>query len=60
MLPMLPYVHPRLASPYAGPTARRRLEPPGFLGLNYGRMTPITTLVSHAAYGAILGWAFAG
>lgn len=60
VLPMLPYVHPRLASPYAGPTARRRLEPPGFLGLNYGRMTPITTLVSHAAYGAILGWAFSG
>lgn len=58
ILPMLPYIHPRLASPYSGPTAVRRLEPPGFMGLNYGRMTPVSTLLSHAAYGAILGWAF--
>ncbi len=60
ILPLLPYLHPRVASPYSGPTARRRLEPPGFLGLNYGRMTPVTTLVSHAAYGSILGWALPG
>lgn len=57
ILPLLPYIHPRIASPYAGPTARRRLEPPGFLGLHYGRMTPVTTLLSHMAYGGLLGWA---
>lgn len=59
VMPLLPYFHPRVASPYAGPVARRRLQPPGFLALNYGRMTPIATLLSHALYGAILGWALA-
>ncbi|SDY87374.1 hypothetical protein [Citreimonas salinaria] len=59
IMPLLPYFHPRVASPYAGPIAQRRLQPPGFLALNYGRMTPITTLLSHAFYGAILGWVLA-
>ena len=31
------------------------LEPPGFLMLNYGRGTPIATLLAHIAYGAIVG-----
>ena len=31
------------------------LEPPGFFGLNYGRRTPITTLVAQVVYGATLG-----
>jgi hypothetical protein len=31
------------------------LEPPGFLLVNYGRQTPIATLVSHVAYGALVG-----
>lgn len=55
VLPVLPHVHPRMASMYAAPTAARRLEPPGFLGLNYGRGTPLTTLAAHLAYGVILG-----
>jgi len=54
-LPAMPYLHPHMASDYAGPSATRRLEPPGFVGLNYGRWTPLTTIVAHAAYGAILG-----
>ena len=54
-LPVLPYVHPRLASEYNGVTSQRRLEPPGFLALNYGRMTPLTTLIGQAVYGATLG-----
>jgi hypothetical protein len=58
MLPVVPYLHPRMASPYTGPTTRRRLEPPGFMGLNYGRRTPLTTTLAHVLYGIILGAAF--
>ena len=55
LLPLLPYVHPRMASEYEGPTHVRRLQPPEFLGLNYGYRTPLTTIVAHALYGLILG-----
>jgi len=55
LLPLLPYVHPRMASEYEGPSRGRRLQPPGFLGLNYGYRTPLTTIVAHALYGLILG-----
>jgi hypothetical protein len=58
ILPMLPYVHPRMASEYDGPTATRRLEPPGFLGLNYGRRTALITLLGQVVYGAVLGAAY--
>ncbi len=54
-LPLLPYLHPRMASEYDGPTELRQLEPPGFMGLNYGPRTPLTTLVGQAVYGATLG-----
>ena len=50
-----PAMHPRMVSEYFGPTPNRHLQPPGFLALNYGRRTPIVTLISHLAYGAILG-----
>lgn len=55
MLPLLPYIHPRMATEYEGPTATRRLEPPGFMGLNYGYRTPLITLIGHTCYGTILG-----
>lgn len=55
MLPVMPHFHPRMASEYDGPDDKRRLEPPGFLGLNYGYRTPLTTLVAQTAYGLILG-----
>lgn len=51
----LPGVHPRMASETHGPTATRQLEPPGFLGLNYGVRTPVSIILSHAVFGAILG-----
>jgi hypothetical protein len=54
-LPLLPYVHPRIASEYDGPTAIHTLEPPGFLALNYGYGTPLTTLFAQTIYGAVLG-----
>jgi hypothetical protein len=55
LMPILPAVHPRMASEQRGPEPTRALEPPGVLALNYGRQTPVVTLVAHVAYGAILG-----
>lgn len=54
-LPFLPHVHPRMASEDDGPTVRRRLEPPGFLGLNYGWGTPVSTMAGMLVYGLVLG-----
>lgn len=59
ILPLLPEVHPRLATEYDGPTDGQRLEPPGFMGINYGYRTPLVTLMAHTAYGALLGALFA-
>ncbi len=55
VLPLLPHLHPRMASEYEGPSRGRRLQPPGFLALNYGYRTPLTTIAAHALFGAILG-----
>lgn len=55
IVPLLPSLHPRVASEYDGPTPTRMLEPPGFLALNYGRGTPIATMVAHVVYGGVLG-----
>jgi hypothetical protein len=54
-LPVMPGVHPRMASALRGPTVARQLEPPGFLALNYGVRTPISVLAAHVVFGAILG-----
>lgn len=55
LVPLLPGLHPRMASETTGPEPTRMLEPPGFLALNYGRRTPAITLIAHVAYGVILG-----
>jgi hypothetical protein len=55
VVPLLPSIHPRMASEEHGPTVTRQLEPPGPLALHYGPMTPLFVLVGHAAYGMILG-----
>jgi hypothetical protein len=52
---LLPALHPRMASELQGPTPTRELEPPGFMARNYGRRTPITVILAHLLYGAILG-----
>jgi hypothetical protein len=44
-----------MASEYDGASAIRQLEPPGFMGMNYGSRTPLTTLTGQAVYGAMLG-----
>ncbi len=54
IVPLLPGVHPRMASERAGPELTATLEPPGFLGLNYGRETAVVTLAAHILYGGLL------
>jgi hypothetical protein len=54
-LSLLPGLHPRMASEVHGPTANRELEPPGFLGLHYGVQTPLSVIICHVIYGALLG-----
>jgi hypothetical protein len=55
LVPLLPGVHPRMASDRAGPASGAVLEPPGLLGLNYGPQTPAVAVVSHLAFGIALG-----
>jgi hypothetical protein len=55
LLPLLPGIHPRVASERAGPRSTAALEPPGLLGLNYGAETPIVSAVAHVLYGVALG-----
>jgi len=55
LVPLLPGIHPRMASERAGPRAGAVLEPPGLFGLNYGAATPAVAVVAHVAYGAALG-----
>jgi uncharacterized membrane protein YagU involved in acid resistance len=54
-LPVIPGLHPRMATDARGPEPTRELEPPGFMAINYGRRTPIVTIVAHLIFGAILG-----
>jgi hypothetical protein len=55
LVPLLPGVHPRMASERAGPKSTAALEPPGLVALNYGAATPLVALVAHVVYGAVLG-----
>lgn len=55
VIPLLPFIHPRMASEHHGVTYLRQLEPPGFLAMNYGYQTPLVTLVAQAVYGGVLG-----
>ena len=55
LVPLLPGVHPRMASHRAGPASRAVLEPPGPFALNYGVETPAVALAAHLAYGVLLG-----
>jgi hypothetical protein len=55
-LQILSFFHPRMATLTQGPTPTRQLEPPGFLALNYGKGTPIATLLGHVIYGGIIGF----
>lgn len=52
---LLPVIHPRMGTPFSAAPDRPLLEPPGFMMLNYGRRTPLATIVAHVAYGTIVG-----
>jgi hypothetical protein len=56
---LLPAIHPRMGTPFSAADTAPLLESPGFMLLNYGRGTPIVTVLAHLAYGAIVG-AFVG
>ncbi|BCB83319.1 hypothetical protein [Phytohabitans suffuscus] len=58
LLPLLPGVHPRMATHRAGPASTAVLEPPGLLALNYGVQTPVVSAVAHLVYGGVLGVLF--
>jgi hypothetical protein len=55
LIPLLPGVHPRMASHRAGPRSTAVLEPPGLLAMNYGLQTPTVAIAAHLAYGILLG-----
>jgi hypothetical protein len=55
LVPLLPGVHPRMASERAGPNSTAALEPPGVFALNYGAATPLVAVGAHVVYGAVLG-----
>jgi uncharacterized membrane protein YagU involved in acid resistance len=55
VLPAIPAIHPRMASSQHGPSVVQQLEPPGFLGRNYGLGTPVSAIISHIVFGAIVG-----
>ncbi len=57
-LPLLPYIHPRLATDYDGPGALSLIEPPGPFGLNYGWATPLATVLAQTLFGTIFGLGF--
>lgn len=59
IVPLLPSVHPRMLSNRAGRSARPGLEPPGALSLNYGRQTPVITLLAHLVFGVALALSLA-
>jgi hypothetical protein len=55
LVPLLPGIHPRMASERAGPDSKAVLGPPGLLALNYGTATPLVAVGAHVLYGAVLG-----
>ena len=55
VMPVLPAMHPRMASEQHGPTPTKQLEPPGFLALNYGRPTLLSVVLAHLVCSGILG-----
>lgn len=55
VMPLLPSIHPRMASLHQGPTQLRQLEPPGPFALHYGVSTPLVVVLSHVVFGALVG-----
>lgn len=51
---LLPLVHPRMGSTLTDSTTVALIEPPGFLGRNYGRRTAAVGLLAHVLYGLVV------
>jgi hypothetical protein len=52
---LLPVIHPRIGTPSSAAADRPLPEPPRFMLLNYGRRSPLATILAHVAYGSIVG-----
>jgi hypothetical protein len=57
---LLPAVHPRMGTHWTDAEETPLLEAPGFLLHNYGRATAVVTVLTHLAYGTIVGAFAAG
>jgi hypothetical protein len=55
VVPLLPSIHPRMASAHQGPTSLRQIEPPGPCALHYGLSTPVSVVLAHVVFGAVVG-----
>ena len=55
VVPLMPAVHPRMASLHQGPTELRQIEPPGPFALHYGLSTPAVIVVAHVLFGIAIG-----
>ena len=55
LVPLLPSIHPRMASDRTGPESAAELEPPGLWALNYGWGTPLVMVAAHIVFGMYLG-----
>jgi hypothetical protein len=51
---LLPLVHPRMGTQFSAAGTVALLEPPGFMGRNYGLGTPTVSLLAHVAYGTCI------
>lgn len=52
---IVPVIHPRMGTSFTAAGSSPLLEAPGFLMLNYGRATPVVSIIAHVAYGTIVG-----
>ena len=55
VVPLLPAIHPRMASLHQGPTELRQIEPPGPMALHYGVTTPLAVVIAHIVFGLAVG-----
>ncbi len=58
VVPLLPSMHPRMATLEQGPTQMRQIEPPGPVALHYGLTTPLMVIVAHVIFGIVIGWLY--
>lgn len=55
-MPMMGAIHPRMMPAAEG----FQLDPPGIMGVNYGRGTPLGLLMGHAVYGVVVALVYSG